>query len=103
MNTDRTYSVSAELARRSGLAEGRYRTADGRFIMSESDIRYMIARRILSIGDLADTEKLHETDSGNAGRLIAENGYQTGFTVNAARQATVEDDNEKTEEDIDNE
>ena len=50
MTTDRTYSVSAELARRSGLAEGRYRTADGRFIMSESDIRYMIARRILSIG-----------------------------------------------------
>ena len=100
MTTDRTYSVSAGLARRSGLAEGRYRTADGRFIMSESDIRYMIARRILSIGDLADTEKLHETDSGEAGRLIAENGYQTGFTVNAAREATSE--NVNTEEDIDN-
>ena len=67
------YSVSAEVARLSGSLATTYRTKDGRFILSEKQVK-----RIPSSDDKADNPDIVEIPENEARRLIQLGGYQMG-------------------------
>lgn len=81
---DKYYSVSAEVARLSGVVSARYRTKDGRFILSERDLKKAISRMAPEefIGGV-DAVALTES---KAKKLIAANKYQMGEEYVAATQ-----------------
>lgn len=69
------YLVSKEVADRTGFARQRYVTKDGKYIVNDRDLR--IAR--MTDGEKDALEKISKEQSK---RLIAENGYKTGNSVN---------------------
>lgn len=74
MNAQLTFSVSADIAERTGLTEVRYRTEDGRYILTDKDLARLT---------LTPEEYMHGIDvilltEEEAGRLIAEGGFNVG-------------------------
>ena len=63
------YIVSREIAIRSGLFEHRYRTADGRYILGESDLK--------RIGEV-NPQDVERISNSEAQTLIARGGFVTG-------------------------
>lgn len=76
INKEKYYSVSAEIARLSGVIGSRYRTKDGRFILSDRDLKKAISKMMPEefIGGI-DAIALTERQSK---KLIVENKYQMG-------------------------
>jgi hypothetical protein len=68
------YLVSAAIAKRTGFAQQRYITKDGRYIVNDRDLR--VAR--LTDSEKADQEQITQEQ---AKLLIAENGYKTGNSL----------------------
>ena len=68
------YLVNAAIAKRTGFAQQRYITKDGRYIVNDRDLR--VAR-------LTDSEKANQEQITQelAKLLIAENGYKTGNSL----------------------
>ena len=71
------YLVSEAIAKRTGFAQQRYVTRDGRYIVNNRDLR--VAR--LTDAEKADQEQITQEQ---ARQLIAENGYKTGNSVKHA-------------------
>ena len=70
------YLVTREIAMRSGVIEGRYRTQDGRFILDNKDLSRIRFTTDEYISGLQGVEKIDEMQ---AKTLIAQNGYKMGF------------------------
>jgi hypothetical protein len=68
------YLVSVAIAKRTGFAQQRYITKDGRYIVNDRDLR--VAR--LTDSEKADQEQITQEQ---AKLLIAENGYKTGNSL----------------------
>ena len=76
MKKENNYSVSADIARRSGVISSRYRTEDGRFLLSERDLQNMRFR-------MTADEFVHGLDAKLVSdeemqELIRKGGYQLG-------------------------
>ena len=71
------YSVSAEVARLSGPLTTNYRTKDGRFILSEKQVK-----RIPSFDGKSANPDIVEISENEARRLIQLGSYQMGEEVN---------------------
>ena len=71
MRTDKYYSAGAEIAEKGGFAPYRHKTEDGRYILSESDIRNMVASGILEIEELR-TLDIIEVSYAEAQALIVD-------------------------------
>ncbi len=79
MRRESTFLASAEIARRAGVITTNYRTADGRYIVSEKALRGLWASiRPEEYVNGLDVELITEDE---AKRLIAEGGYQIGIPV----------------------
>ncbi len=76
MNKDINFSASADIARRAGIISSRYRTKDGRFIITDKDLgRIQLVMTPEEFMTGIDVRKITEMEAKN---LIAENGYQIG-------------------------
>jgi len=85
MDAQVNFSVSADVAVRAGLANERYRTADGRFVMTDKDLQRV---------RLTPEEIVHGLDAimltkQEAEHLIAENGLKMGFEEDTAEEEPV--------------
>lgn len=69
------YKVSRQIAERSGLLSGRYRTKDGDFILNNRDLSRVRFTTEEYINGLAGVEKITEEE---AKILINENGEKMG-------------------------
>lgn len=101
MDANVNFSVSADIARRSGLINMRYRTADGRFILTDKDLQRV---RLTPDEFVSGLDAIRLTKS-EAEKLIAENNFKMGeaSTEEIAEQAVNEEtpDVEETEEVVD--
>lgn len=75
MDAHVNFSVSADVARRSGLANERYRTADGRFVMTDKDLQRV---RLLPDEIVNGLDAIMLTKQ-EAEHLVSENGLKMGF------------------------
>lgn len=91
------YSVAYEDALLSGTLESAYRTSDGRFILSEKEIRDIVMR---ADGREIDAVEITEQE---AKRLIAENRYEMGPVPAETAEIVSEEDTETETEDSDDE
>lgn len=80
------FSVSADVARRSGLISVRYRTADGRFVLTDRDLQ----RVYLEGDEFVDGLDAVRLTQEEAERLVAENNFQMG---EATDEETVQAEN----------
>ena len=90
------FSVSANIALRAGLADVRYRTTDGRFILSDKDLQRV---RLTADEFVNGLDVIRLTDA-EARALIEVSGHVLGFT--AAEQVIANStENEEVEEQSD--
>lgn len=99
MDAQVNFSVSADVAVRAGLANERYRTADGRFIMTDKDLQRV---------RLTPDEIVHGLDAimltkQEAEHLIAENGLKMGFEETVEEEPVVEQTPDAEDADAENE
>lgn len=92
MRTDKYYLASAKVAEQGRLTDCRYRTQDGRYLLSESDIRSMVAGGRISFAELSQPH-IEETDPATAKALIARGGY----AIAGSGGVTAETDNKSEE------
>ena len=71
------YLVTREIAMRSGVIDGRYRTQDDRFILDNKDLSRIRFTTDEYISGLQGVEKIDEMQ---AKTLIAQNGYKMGLS-----------------------
>lgn len=76
LNTDTYFSASVEIARRTGVISSRYRTVDGRFIITDKDMGPV--RLTMTPEEYVYGLDVILITRQEAMRLIAENNYQTG-------------------------
>lgn len=69
------FLVTPEIAVRSGVIEGRYSTADGRFVLNRKDLSKIRFATDEYINGLKGVEKVSREE---ADALIARNGFKTG-------------------------
>ena len=77
--------MSVDVARRSGLANERYRTVDGRFVMTDKDLQRV---RLLPDEIVNGLDAIMLTKQ-EAEHLIAENGLKMGFSDNVETEDEV--------------
>jgi len=77
MRTDKYFSVSEGVAKQCALDQVRFKIADNRYILSESDIRNNVTAGRIQPSDFA-TLDIREVSSEEADRLISENGKMLG-------------------------
>lgn len=103
------YLVTKEIAERSGLIDGRYRVADGRFVLNDRDLSRVRFSIDEYVNGLKGVEMITDTE---AKALIKANGYALGVAENSEQAlqdvATDEEQvnaptNENTEEEVINE
>lgn len=100
MRTDKYYSASADIAERGGFTPYRHKIEGGRYLLSESDIRNMIALGLIGIDEMRDLDII-EIDSEEADRLILEG--KAAETREAAGITDVDADNTEQTEETDHE
>lgn len=81
MRTDKYYSVSTEVAKKAMLVDFRYRVEKDRFILSETDVRNMVARGVVSPTDVSSLD-MREVSLKEAEVLIAKGKYKMGLKDN---------------------
>lgn len=92
------FNASHDIAVRSGVIAHRYRTADGRFILNEDDMRHI---RLLPAEYSTGIDAIPITES-EASELIAAGGYQMGeLTSSSSDASAVADEDVQTETDGD--
>lgn len=92
------YLVTEEIARRSGVIDSRYRTADGRFVLDNKDLSRIRLASEEFINGLSGVEMVSKEQ---AMILIKENNYAKGLAIYAAPQAEQPEESpmeEQTEE-----
>lgn len=77
MKQEQLFSASADIARRAGVVSSSYRTKEGRFILSETDLSRLKIYPEEYVSGLDVIRITYE----EAKRLIAENGYQMGEEI----------------------
>jgi len=95
MRTDKYYTASAEITERGGFTPYRHRTENGRYILSESDIRNMVASGILEIEELGSLD-ISEVNYEEVQELIL-NGKAAERRM-AASASSSSDEEDATEE-----
>lgn len=81
------FNASHDIAVRSGVIAHRYRTADGRFILNEDDMRHV---RLLPAEYSTGIDAIPITES-EAAELIAAGGNQLGEMTNSSGDASAAD------------
>ncbi len=76
MRVEGRYVASASVARRTGMIESRYRTKDGRFILSEKDLRSV--RLTMKPEEYVNGLDVELITQEEASTLIREGGYTLG-------------------------
>lgn len=97
MRKEAIYAASADIARRAGVISSSYRTADGRFILSEHDLRSV--RFSMTPEEYVTGLDVEIVSEEEAKTLIRDGGYQigeppapeTGGTAEAENTAEVEE------------
>lgn len=100
MVKEKYFTASAELTRRAGIIESRYRTKDGRYVINGNDLQKLslVMTPEEFIGGI-DVVEISETESK---RLISEGGYHLGElyenTEEVSEEAPVEEVHEEPQE-----
>lgn len=90
------YLVTRDIAIRSGVADKRYRIADGRMVLDNKDLSRIRFTTDEYISGLAGVEKVTEQE---ANTLIAQNGYKKGLLPESVTETeTQEEEVEQTNE-----
>jgi hypothetical protein len=76
MKKDIYFSASADITRRAGIISSRYRTKEGRFIITDKDL--VRVQLVMTPEEFMHGVDIIEITEREANRLIAENGYQLG-------------------------
>lgn len=77
MVTEKYYSVSVEVAEKTGLLNDRYKIKGDRYILSGSDIKDAVMSGAITPTDFP-TLDIIEVEEAEARALIAENGHEIG-------------------------
>lgn len=93
---DKYYSASADIARRTGVINSRYRTKDGRFILSDKDLGR--ARLVMTPEEYINGMDVTPLTDGQAKKLIAQNDYQLGDVYDTQATETTEPAETETEQ-----
>lgn len=94
------FTAGADIVRRAGIIASRYRTKDGRFIITSDDLwKLSLVMTPMEYVTGLDIIEVSETESK---RLIAENGYQMGEDYAEPEPEPEEQvlDNEETVENV---
>lgn len=76
MKKDIYFSASADITRRAGIISSRYRTKEGRFVITDKDLGRV--QLVMTPEEFMHGVDITEITEREANRLIAENGYQMG-------------------------
>jgi len=79
MKKQTSYSVSLDVARRSGVISSRYRTPDGRFLLTERDLQNMRFR--MTAEEFITGLDAYIVSAEEASKLAKEGGYHLGETL----------------------
>lgn len=101
--------VSADIARRAGVIDVRHRTADGEFIINESDLRMVrfepeeyvrgISGQVLTEQEAA---KLIEAGGNQIGEIINEKSNELGAEDSSQDNSPAEEDSANNGEEVSN-
>ena len=95
MRTTKYFLVRPEIAQRAGVADVRFRTQDGKMILSEQDIRSVRLEPEEYLNGVVEDVLTEE----QANILIAEGGKQLGLLADNHDETSIENDEISTEND----
>lgn len=104
MDLDSYYTAGAALVERdTELQKARYKTKDGRYVISSTDLRALSMRGLIKPDEYVSGLDLEEITDEEAHRLISEGGYTIGQqTVETASAEEQNPSGQQTEETADN-
>ena len=84
------FTASAELTRRAGIIESRYRTKDGRYVITDKDLQKLSL--VMTPQEFIGGIDVVEISEKEAKRLISEGGYHVGELYEKTEEEVITDD-----------